>query len=145
MKDYKGNISTKSRKVTGKIMDMTVDIHGKISNTTLRGYSAYDIAVLNGFEGSQEEWLISLKGEDGFFTDVEIVSNTDDEYILRFITRDSSFITPNLRVTKNNINTNYTILKNKPSIESVQLLGNKTFSDLGIQPIEANDLLEILN
>lgn len=32
---------------------------------TWRGYSAYEIAVQNGFEGSEEEWLASLKGERG--------------------------------------------------------------------------------
>lgn len=29
------------------------------------GESAYQIAVRNGFEGTEEEWLESLKGEDG--------------------------------------------------------------------------------
>lgn len=29
------------------------------------GKSAYDIAVANGFVGSEEEWLASLKGADG--------------------------------------------------------------------------------
>lgn len=29
------------------------------------GLSAYQIAVINGFEGSEEEWLESLKGDDG--------------------------------------------------------------------------------
>lgn len=27
----------------------------------LKGYSAYDIAVQNGFEGTEEEWLASLQ------------------------------------------------------------------------------------
>ena len=27
----------------------------------LQGYSAYDIAVQNGFEGTEEEWLASLQ------------------------------------------------------------------------------------
>ena len=31
----------------------------------LHGYSAYEIAVIHGFEGTEEEWLESLKGEDG--------------------------------------------------------------------------------
>lgn len=30
-----------------------------------RGYSAYEIAVQNGFEGTEEEWLESLQGEQG--------------------------------------------------------------------------------
>ena len=29
------------------------------------GYSAYEIAVQNGFVGTEAEWLASLKGEDG--------------------------------------------------------------------------------
>jgi hypothetical protein len=29
------------------------------------GKSAYDLAVKNGFEGSEEEWIASLKGERG--------------------------------------------------------------------------------
>lgn len=30
-----------------------------------RGKSAYQVAVDNGFEGTEKEWLESLKGEDG--------------------------------------------------------------------------------
>lgn len=30
-----------------------------------RGYSAYELAVQEGFEGTEEEWLASLKGEQG--------------------------------------------------------------------------------
>ena len=39
----------------------------------------------------------------------------------------------------------YERLNNKPQIEAVELTGNKTFSDLGLNPIDVNDLLEILN
>ena len=35
-----------------------------------RGYSAYELAVLNGFEGTLEEWLESLQGTDGQTTSV---------------------------------------------------------------------------
>lgn len=38
---------------------------GTLASQTLRGYSAYDIAILHGFEGTEEEWLASLKGDDG--------------------------------------------------------------------------------
>lgn len=41
------------------------NIDGKLSNTTLRGYSAYDVAVQHGFNGTEEEWLASLKGDKG--------------------------------------------------------------------------------
>ena len=41
------------------------------------GLSAYEIAVKNGFEGTEEEWLESLKGEtpvkgEDYFTDEDI-------------------------------------------------------------------------
>lgn len=29
------------------------------------GYSAYEVAVQNGFVGTEQEWLASLKGETG--------------------------------------------------------------------------------
>lgn len=31
----------------------------------VQGLSAYEIAIENGFEGTEEEWLQSLKGQDG--------------------------------------------------------------------------------
>ena len=30
------------------------------------GKSAYEIAVENGFKGTEEEWVVSLEGEDGY-------------------------------------------------------------------------------
>lgn len=38
----------------------------------------------------------------------------------------------------------YEKLRNKPQIESIELIGNKTFPELGISPIDADDLIEIL-
>jgi len=40
-----------------------------------RGLSAYQIAVKNGFEGSEAEWLASLKGEPGQNADALTVNN----------------------------------------------------------------------
>lgn len=41
-------------------------IHGNINRLNeIRGYSAYEVALLNGFEGTEAEWLASLKGEKG--------------------------------------------------------------------------------
>lgn len=39
-----------------------------------RGYSAYELAVKNGFPGTVEEWLESLKGLDGQTTSVNGVA-----------------------------------------------------------------------
>ncbi len=35
-------------------------VSGGLANATLRGYSAYEIAVQHGFVGTEEEWLASL-------------------------------------------------------------------------------------
>lgn len=46
--------------------------------------------------------------------------------------------------TDSSVNKNYENLINKPSIESVTLVGNKNFPDLGLTAIDADDILEIL-
>ena len=40
-------------------------LKGSFDGDMVRGYSAYTIAVQNGFQGTEEEWLASLKGEQG--------------------------------------------------------------------------------
>jgi hypothetical protein len=41
----------------------TQKLRGKINRLEeLSGYNAYEVAVINGFEGSEEEWLESLQG-----------------------------------------------------------------------------------
>lgn len=44
---------------------MANSMQGKLANPTLRGYSAYETACQNGFEGTEQEWLESLKGAKG--------------------------------------------------------------------------------
>lgn len=41
------------------------ELTGGIEETVLRGKSAYEIAVIHGYAGTEEEWLASLKGEQG--------------------------------------------------------------------------------
>ena len=54
-------------KATANISDTTLKV--KFSDVTFLkgdpGESAYEIALKNGFEGTEEEWLRSLKGEKG--------------------------------------------------------------------------------
>lgn len=38
------------------------NISAALSNPLTQGYSAYEIAVQNGFIGTEKEWLESLKG-----------------------------------------------------------------------------------
>lgn len=49
-----------------------------------RGWSAYEVAVQNGFEGTEAEWLASLKGKDGLVN--ALVANnldtTEEGYVL---------------------------------------------------------------
>lgn len=52
--EIKGNILTDSKEISGKVLG----VRGP------RGYSAYQIAVMNGFDGTEEEWLETLKGDD---------------------------------------------------------------------------------
>lgn len=41
-------------------------VEGRVSMLKqIRGYSAYEVAVINGFRGTEEEWLASLRGEPG--------------------------------------------------------------------------------
>lgn len=58
----------------GRSEDMSLDgnataktvLRGKVNNPDkIHGKSAYEIALLNGFEGTETEWLASLKGDTG--------------------------------------------------------------------------------
>lgn len=42
--------------------NMTAGVIGTLGGQLVRGFSAYEIAVLNGFKGTEEEWLDSLNG-----------------------------------------------------------------------------------
>ena len=68
------------------------------------GESAYQIAIDNGFVGSQAQWLESLKGEngqdgtDGFSPIITpSTENTPETYKLDITTVDGTFITDNLK------------------------------------------------
>lgn len=52
------------QEITGQV-DSEKEIIGSIQETFLKGLSAYEIAVKNGYSGTEEEWLASLKGEQG--------------------------------------------------------------------------------
>lgn len=61
------------------------------------GKSAYEIAVENGFEGTEQEWLEALKGEDGKDgrdgnDGVSVVNATSDGVNITFELSDGSTI-----------------------------------------------------
>lgn len=67
----------------------------------IAGESAYDIAVKNGFEGTEAEWLTSLKGDDGgyvfvsgewVFNEVLNKQRNDVKYDIRFTSNGHNFV-----------------------------------------------------
>lgn len=56
----------KSTALTASLPKQT-DLRGAVTYPEkIYGKSAYEVAVMNGFEGTEEEWLDSLKGENGY-------------------------------------------------------------------------------
>ena len=60
------------------------DIGGTLNNVALRGYSAYQVAVLEGFEGTVDEWLASLKGDKGDKGDSYNIPSVNEDGVLIF-------------------------------------------------------------
>lgn len=108
------NITTKD----GTLLPMTFPTpkdgeKGDKGDPGAAGKSPYDIAVDNGFVGTETEWLESLKGADGYtpvkgtdyfdgqdgFSPIieENENNTDKIYKLDITTADRIFTTPNLK------------------------------------------------
>ena len=63
MKKLIGSISNRNS-ISG-VINPAGDISGSLSNPLARGASAYEIAVANGYVGTEEQWLESLKGDKG--------------------------------------------------------------------------------
>ena len=86
MNELTGILSA-SGELTGRV---TTNGHarGDLSAAAYRGYSAYDVAVLNGFEGTEEEWLRSLRGDAPImsktYTGVTVSANSDPEGYLYY-------------------------------------------------------------
>lgn len=47
------------------LLNLKKEIEDKLANGDFDGKSAYELAVENGFKGTEQEWLASLKGEKG--------------------------------------------------------------------------------
>lgn len=104
-KDGKG-IAGVTQSADGKSITVVFD-DGTMSSPMLiptekgdNGKSAYEVAVENGFSGTQADWLASLKGDEGeagFSPEITVKENTQSKYILHIKTADDEFDSPNLK------------------------------------------------
>lgn len=85
-----------------------------------QGLSAYEVALQNGFVGTEQEWLDSLKAEI-----------SEDEF--KTINGESIVGQGNIEISGGSGTSNYTQLLNKPKINNIELNENKTSSDLNLQ------------
>lgn len=114
-----------ARKYVDKVLTGAGAIQGK------DGKSAYDIAVSNGFSGTEQEWLDSLIGEAG---QTPHIGSNGNWWIGSTDTNVSA--TPTL---------NYNDLTNKPLINGVEVTGSLTSSDLGLQSMTNEEIDTIFN
>lgn len=56
-----------SQPIIGSAVKEPSTVNVEITRTGVPGKSAYEIAVDNGFEGTVEEWLLSLQSGDKYF------------------------------------------------------------------------------
>lgn len=83
-----------SKEIKEVIVSDRGSITGNIMQTILVGLSAYEVAVKNGFVGTEQEWLDSLMGES---VEVSVIKDTREEYVLSFTVGEDTIITPNLK------------------------------------------------
>ena len=102
--DLNGTLSLMDLSLTGTLsrpeklcgcVCRNINAAGTISSAFYRGWSAYEIAVANGFEGTEEEWLAQLIG-NGI---ASAVLNPDYTLTLTF-TDGTSYTTPPIRGEK---------------------------------------------
>lgn len=124
----KNNNNQFSNESVSSAIDATITItivdNELVQNVTLatiyRGYSAYEIAVQNGFEGTEQEWLDSLQGggSEAMQRKLDIVSN------IQYIGIGAASLLETQvgwKVTKLNIQSNGTVTK--------QIFNNVKWSD----------------
>ena len=101
---------------------------------TMTSGATATFTVTNGAKGDP--------GDDGFSPIiVEDPDNTDEIYKLDITDANGTIVTPNLKGGGSGGTTNYEALNNKPKINNVELTGNKSLADLGINiPTKTSEL-----
>lgn len=119
------------------ILSGTQQMAGKLSNATLRGYSAYDLAVIGGYEGTVEEWLESLKAQK-----LEIRNN---DGIIEYKYENEHMWT--ILIDLSSYTNDYEQMINRPSLDGTVLSGNRDLTNkyvLSINSISNSELEEML-
>ena len=98
------------------------------------GKSAYEIACELGFKGSKEEWIKSLHGKDGKDIELRGMRSFSDAPKDNKIYGRKNKKWVEVTGGGGGGSSDYPDLNNKPSINNVELVGNKSLNDLGIQP-----------
>lgn len=83
-----GTLSSMDEKISGTLSS-SANMSGNIMATVLKGLSAYEVAVKNGFVGSEEEWLESLIGNG-----IDSATINQDYTLTIFYTDGTSYTTP---------------------------------------------------
>ena len=131
---------------------------GELYVVGTRGYSAYEVAVQNGFEGTVDEWLESLVGSVGAegpqgepgpqgipgtppqirIGRVDTLAPEQNAYVN--ITGTPSVVVLSFGIPRGRDGesgtggtSDYSALENKPSINNITLNGNLSLDDLNIQ------------
>lgn len=66
--------------------ESVIKLKGSLSlPKAIRGKSAYEIAVMHGFKGTEAEWLASLKGDKGDQGDTYTLTEADKDEIKQSI------------------------------------------------------------
>ena len=113
---------------------------------TLTNGSTATFTVTNGADGvNGVDGANGKNGVDGFSPVItEDENNNESTYKLNIENKTGTITTPNLKGADGVIDPDYSLLTNKPQINNVELSGNKTIDELGIQGV-SDDTLNTTN
>lgn len=139
------NSNTYTFKVTNGAKGDTGDGIARIEKTGTEGLvDTYTITMTSGATATftVTNGAKGDPGDDGFSPIiVEDPDNTDEIYKLDITDANGTIVTPNLKGGGSGGTTNYEALNNKPKINNVELTGNKSLAELGINiPTKTSEL-----
>lgn len=134
----------------------SLELYGVMDVAGTRGYSAYEVAQQNGYTGTEEEWLESLRGDigpqgtqgiEGPQGPVGPTPRVRAGTVTKLNPEDNPYVnvtgTPEVPIFNFGIpqgqvgpagTTQYNDLNGKPTLNGVTLQGAVTLNDIGAQP-----------